>query len=412
MWSSRFNTILEERLRRALQGPLNSGSPMPRRNSHLDSSSGFLESSTFGNPSMFSQSLDNMSSQLSSSPLSSQSSFLRSAGGSHLNSFASVLDHLNSGTSPLNSQVSPLFHSSISSLLPPAPSSDYGSLHNLVLASTVRSNPQPSIFNSDAERLLQELRQARPVRAAEQVSVELAAERDRLANPPPSIWVTEAERLLQELHQARPVRAAEHVSVELAAERDRLANPTPSIFVTEAERLLQELRQARPVRAAEHSNLEISVERDRIKKEQKALESSDETEKLFDGVVPQTDVMFGRGTAIYDWPGNVALRELIKRRQDEYKGHGDTRIGKTAISREIVEKLEREGVSFWERANRSKEWKRLDYEKDGKKIREKISSALRSPYDNTDYYKQKRQRFERLKKAKAAAKAAKGVKLK
>lgn len=125
----------------------------------------------------------------------------------------------------------------------------------------------------------------------------------------------------------------------------------------------------------------------------------------FDGVVPSTDIMFGRGTAIYDWAGNVQLRKLVKDRQEEYKKYGETRIGKTAMSREFATYLENEGIYFWDRKRGSKEWYRLDYKKDSKKIREKISSSLRAPYDNTDYYKQKRQRFEMMKKERAAASA-------
>jgi hypothetical protein len=121
--------------------------------------------------------------------------------------------------------------------------------------------------------------------------------------------------------------------------------------------------------------------------------SADETD-----IVPDKHIKFGRGTAIYDWPGNIMFRELVKKHQMEYKSFGDTRIGKTALSREIFDTLRNDGTYFWDRQKGSNEWCMLDYDADSKKIREKISSALRSPYDDTSYYRNKRERFEQKKK--------------
>ncbi|KAG7343307.1 hypothetical protein IV203_021252 [Nitzschia inconspicua] len=178
------------------------------------------------------------------------------------------------------------------------------------------------------------------------------------------------------------------------------------------ERLLEALRRAGPPSTpTEKSPLDVIADAAKVKKEEE--EDGDEsccdssvTEKKFDGVVPRNDIMFGRGTAIYDWHGNVRLRGLVKDRQDDYKKFGETRIGKTAMSKEIADHLRNEGVCFWDRKPGSKKWYKLDYKADSRRIREKISSSLRAPYDNTDYYKQKRERFERMKKEKAAASAA------
>jgi hypothetical protein len=118
-------------------------------------------------------------------------------------------------------------------------------------------------------------------------------------------------------------------------------------------------------------------------------------------IVPDTHIKFGRGTGIYDWHGNIMFRDLVKTRQEEYKNFGDTRNQKTALSKAILDTLRNDGVYFWDRKKGSKEWYMLDYDVHSNKIREKVSSALRSPYDDTGYYSDKRERFEQKKKGRA-----------
>mmetsp|Transcript_5698 Transcript_5698/g.6590 ORF Transcript_5698/g.6590 Transcript_5698/m.6590 type:complete len:176 (+) Transcript_5698:64-591(+) len=86
------------------------------------------------------------------------------------------------------------------------------------------------------------------------------------------------------------------------------------------------------------------------------------------------DVLFGRGTGVNRFPGNVRFRNIIHESKEEYRDLG-LRTQKTQFSENIIDEVHSYGGRFLRRNEGSfdEEWVVADR----KKVREKVSQALR-----------------------------------
>ena len=85
-----------------------------------------------------------------------------------------------------------------------------------------------------------------------------------------------------------------------------------------------------------------------------------------------SDILAGRGKATYTHPGNKRYLQLINESIDQYI-HESTKVGKTAIVRCIVQKLQKEQRRFLQRDAKNDSW----YELSRRGILDKVGHSLR-----------------------------------
>jgi hypothetical protein len=85
-----------------------------------------------------------------------------------------------------------------------------------------------------------------------------------------------------------------------------------------------------------------------------------------------SDILAGRGKATYTHPGNKRYLQLINESIDQYI-HESTKVGKTAIVRAIVQKLQKEQRRFLQRDPKTDTW----YELSRRGVLDKVGHSLR-----------------------------------
>jgi hypothetical protein len=108
--------------------------------------------------------------------------------------------------------------------------------------------------------------------------------------------------------------------------------------------------------------------------------------------IKPTDIMSGRGSGIYESPGNVLMRKVVETYVESYKKiPGTHRTEKTKVAKQIVMELQQEhGARFLQKQGGC--WVVAS----DKFAREKISRALREDYGNTERYKMKRLKHKKV----------------